>query len=816
MKKLLPIGLMALISISGYASPAKKGLRTYRQADGTTITLNLTGDEHFHSFVTTDGLAVSKKADGNYYYRTAEGVSEIIAHNEGLRDAAETSFIKANFEGMNVSRIAKAAKANGTMRKAARRVAKGASQVPSSGSPKVPILLVQYKDYKFKDNDAKATFTNFFSQGETSAYQYFVDQSNGKYTPQFDIYGPVTLSGNRATYGGNDYWGNDQGVGKMVGEACTLLNSDIDFSQYDNNNDGECDVIIVLYAGDGEASSYDEDSADSVWPCQWELSSSDYGKSLTYDGTKIDKFAVFNELYGSDLTQIDGIGTFCHEFSHCLDLPDFYDTQYGPHFGMGPWSLMDYGSYNDNGYTPVGYSAYEKAFMKWIDLEEATENTFNTLPVFNQKNLETDKAIKITNSQNSNEYYVLENRAKQGWDKYLYSEGLMITHVTYSESVWAANTVNDTDTQHMTIIPADNSLKLEKGYDEYGNTYYSFDETDVYGDLWPSAKATELTDTSTPAATVNTGKFMGKPVTEITKNDDGTISFWTMKSPLPSVATPINVSHELVSSTSATIKWDAAENDTEVTYTVEVSKYEEPTYELVSTTDFTEDNDWTQTGSVNQTNDEIYLGSNKKTGAFTSPVFTTGEDGVVTVKLNAKYYGSDNSSVKVSLIDASKETIASKTISLTSDYADYDILLNGTANAKTYVRIETVASKKRVYVKTAEIYKGDASGELNDTNTTTYSGLTETSLTLTNLEENGTYNYRVKAVPVDQENYAASAWSEKKQFTLSDMTAVSTIDTAATSAEYFTLQGVRVNGTPTTPGIYIRRQGGKVAKIMVK
>ena len=83
-----------------------------------------------------------------------------------------------------------------------------------------------------------------------------------------------------------------------------------------------------------------------MWPCQWELSASDFNKALTLNGVKIDKFGVFNELNGFDMSRIDGIGTFCHEFSHCLGLPDFYCTTYAGYFGMSDWSLMDYGCYN--------------------------------------------------------------------------------------------------------------------------------------------------------------------------------------------------------------------------------------------------------------------------------------------------------------------------------------------------------------------------------------------------------------------------------------------------------------------------------------
>jgi hypothetical protein len=531
---------------------------------------------------------------------------------------------------------------------------------------------------------------------------------------------------------------------------------------------------------------------------------------------KVDKFAVFNELNGTNLSKIDGIGTFCHEFSHCLDLPDFYDTNYGNHFGMGHWSLMDYGSYNNDGYTPLGYSAYEKAFMGWIDIEEAKENTLYTLPVFNQKDITTDKAVKLTNSKDSNEYYILENRANQGWDEYMPAEGLMITHVTYSASAWEGNTVNDYDLQRMTIIPADNSLKM---YKESGNYY--IDESSLKGDLWPYGGANELTDTSTPAAKVNTGSYMGKPITSITKNSDGTISFWAMKSALPSLSTPENLSAEILSSTSAALSWDAVA-DADVTYTVEVSEHQDITYSLVSSTDFS-NHDWAEDGSVNKdTAGDIYIGSTKRTGSLTSPSFSTDDEGVVTVIFNAKYYGNDKSSVKVSLLNGSSE-VASETIALSDTFDTYTVVFNGPANATAKVKFETVANKKRVYLTTADIYLGDASEVAAKaparaaSTALTFTGITENTFTVSDLQENGSYDFRVKAVPVDAESYRESAWSAKTQFTLAETSSVEAVEVINNGvAEYFNLQGVRLNGTPTTPGIYVRRQGDKTTKVLVK
>lgn len=824
--KRLALGLLGgTMCLNALAVPAKPGIRTITQPDGSTISLRLVGDEFFHTYTTVDGLAVERQADGFFYYRAADGVTAVKAHNRDARTAAEAEFLAAKAHDLTVPALTQRLS---TVRKARRASAapRKASQVPNNGSPRVPVLLVQYSDYKFKDADPKATFTKFFSEGSTSAYQYFVDQSNGKYIPQFDIYGPVTLSGKRATYGGNDDYGNDVGVGAMVGQACQSLNSSIDFSRYDNDGDGECDVVIVLYAGDGEASSYDADAEDAVWPCQWNLASSDFGKSLRLDGTKVDKFAVFNELNGTNLSKIDGVGTFCHEFSHCLGLPDFYDTNYGGHYGMGYWSLMDNGSYNNDGYTPIGYSAYEKEFMGWISIEEGKENTLYSLPVLNQKKEATDKAVRLTNAADKNEYYIVENRARQGWDAYIPTDGLLIYHVTYSAAAWDGNYVNDYDMQRMTPVPADNSLKMDKVY--YDGEYYDvIDEDDLLGDLWPYGSATELTDTSVPAAKVNTGSYLGKPLTEMTRNADGTISFWCMKAALPSVEQPVPGAHTVADATSFTATWQPS-TMTDVTYTLEVKEHRDITYALVLDADLSSDSHgWESTGftEVESAEKATKFGSTKNNGALDSPAFTTDATGFVTVTFRAKSYGNDASSVNVCLLNANGLEMTSKTVALTNSYADYTVVLTGKAATATKVSFETIAKKKRFYIQWAKVYTGDASeaanapgraSETGDDTSRTITGITGTSYTVKGLKAGGVYDYRIKAVPVDTQNYNASNWSETKTVNLSEFTGIGSVvaDDANAPVEYYNLQGVRV-AAPAN-GVYIRRQGNSVTKVFVK
>ena len=514
---------LAMTAGAAFAIPAKRGFKTHLQSDGTSITVQCIGDEFNHSFATTDGLTLAMDERGDFYYRTVTGISNVKAHNVESRDANELAFVEQQKHNLKLAAIASEQVRSKIRRNAA---AQKAAQVPAKGSPKIPILLVQYPDKKM--SNAKSAFVNQFSTGSTSVKQYFIDQSNGQYSPQFEVFGIYTLPSNRATYGGHSNSGNDKGVALMVADACKLAQAEgvINWKNYDNDGDGQCDVVIVMYAGVGEAQA--QYVPDAVWPCQWDLYSGHYFGDgpgpLTYNSTRINKFAVFNEVNGSNDkgTTLDGIGTFCHEFSHCLGLPDFYETTYdNDYYGMGSWSLMDYGSYNNNGYTPIGYSAYEKNFMGWLDYVAPKANTKYTLPVFNQKNANTDVAVKVTSPINANECYILEYRKRQGWDQYIAADGVLISHCSYIKSRWDANTVNNESVQLMTIIPADKTFST------------ATESTDLYG-----SGNHELTNSSSPAAILsltasgspssNAG-YMNQPLTEINLNSDGTASFWYMK-----------------------------------------------------------------------------------------------------------------------------------------------------------------------------------------------------------------------------------------------------------------------------------------------
>ena len=522
--------LMLLLScaLAAMAVPAKPGWHTLNQSDGTTLTVQAVGNAFNHALLTSDGLMVALGDDGDFYYKSSlTGLTTVRAHEVNDRNATEVAFVEAQRTHLTMPHKefkplhGKSAFGVGG--------SNADADVPAQGNRKVPIILVEYQDKRFKNT--REQIIQAMLTGNTSVQQYFKDQSNGKYDPDFEVFGIYTLSQNRQYYGGNNSSGDDKGLGSMVTEACQLAAADgVSFNRFDTNSDNYCDVVIVIYAGVGEAqASYSV--PNSIWPCNWNLQSASYygmggNGAFRPSGSNVyvNNFAVFNEVHGSNDngSTIDGIGTFCHEFGHCLGLPDFYDTNYGGHYGMGSWDIMDTGCYADDTYTPIGYSAYEKNFMGWIDYVIPNPGTYYTLPIWNQKNEDTDKALFLQSDINGNEFFVIENRRQQGWDRYLPAQGLLIHHITYSASRWTQNTPNNQNIQLITIMPADNSLNTNS----------------ESGDTWPRNNKTEFTDNSTPAARLNMAAngnisgnagYLGKPVTEMVINSDGTASFWYIK-----------------------------------------------------------------------------------------------------------------------------------------------------------------------------------------------------------------------------------------------------------------------------------------------
>ena len=538
---------------SVHAVPAQKGIRrTLTLADGTTVVAELKGDEWMHYWQAADGQAYV--LDGNKKNVFVKADLQSMARSAEARRNAVAEQRSAQFE--KTKKMFRASKAG---RETTKR--------------KGLILLVSFSDKQFNALNTRDFYIRMANQegfGERGAHgsirDYFLSQSNNAFDITFDVVGPLQMANGFAYYGGSTQANPAGNAYKMVVEACKAADKDVNFADYDWDGDGKVDNVVVVFAGPGYATGGGE---GTIWPHEGGLSA--FGESLSLDGASIDTYACSNEIvypqkadgsYDKTVENPAGIGILCHEFSHCLGMPDMYDTGGQRYYGMNVWSVMDQGCYAGGTYIPVNYTAFERIFCGWqtpIVLSEAA--TVKGLGC----SADYATPLIIKNDIKDNEFYVLENRQPRGWDAGLagYGRGgLVVTHVDYSQSFWRSNKVNNVETlgnnhRRCTIFHADNSE----------GTAFGNDTAEIAGDAYPyivdgAVANNSLTDDSEPAAQIYNKNYdadipdrMGKPVTNIALADDGTVSFDFMGGSSDNIITAI--AHTPVADSSIVRVYDA-------------------------------------------------------------------------------------------------------------------------------------------------------------------------------------------------------------------------------------------------------------------
>lgn len=534
MKKIIAMLSLALAASTTFAVPAKQAKKTLTLADGTQVVATQMGDEYMNWWQADNGMRYVESQDKEGVYEAAN--MDVMAAHAQMRRA-----IIGEKRAKRLNSVVKPV--NMSFSSGQQRVQIGDEHITYTGKKKGIIILVQFPNQKFEtghDNTYYKMVANEKGLTHEDGYvgsvtDYFLSQSNGQFELDFDIAGPYTLSHTSSYYGKNDGANIDTKVGYMIQEGCDAAVADgFNFNDYDWDGDGYADQVFVLYAGLGEASGGD---AKTVWPHEYQIRYTCVGKVLNYTAEgkgKVDTYACANEMervinnatgtYTNEL-KLAGIGTICHEFSHCLGFADMYDTSSnGGNYGMGFYDVMSAGSYNGGGFTPCNYTAYERIYAGWTEpivLDEPA--TIKAM----QSSEDYGRPFILYNDKHPDEFYTLENRQKKGWDAELYGSGLMITHVDYDQTKWGINQVNASasDHQRCTIFHADN--------DADGTVLES-----IKNDLYPYMSGgvplnDELTDDSRPAAKLynknaDGTKYMGKPITAIKKNVNGTISFDVM------------------------------------------------------------------------------------------------------------------------------------------------------------------------------------------------------------------------------------------------------------------------------------------------
>lgn len=519
-KFLLGISLM-LFSISSFAGPARPGIyRTLQLADGTTIRAQLCGDEHINYWATDNGerfrLIEGKQIGGKSVYEPVT-VDQLEANRKFIspRNTLEPKF---RFQTTVQNGVQRAMPVSTALK----------------GKKKGLIILAEFTNQKFQPADNQALYNrianerNFkYGKFQGSVKDYFLDQSEGQFELDFDVVGPITTDSAYEYYGAND-----MDAYKMVVEACRKVDSQVNFKDYDWDGDGEVDQVMVIFAGQGAS---DGGGASTIWPHEYNLVGA-RGSKLYLDGVSINTYAVSNEVDAN--WDLEGIGTICHEFAHCLGFADHYDTFYSGWFGTSRWDLMSYGEWNNGGFTPAGFLGFERMQAGWrtpIVLSDK-DTTVTALKPIN----EGGDFYAIYNQANDNEFYLLENRQQTGWDKYIPASGMLVWHVDYDPTIWKYNYVNTrvdnrnvsgsdgvyNNHQRLTLIHADNDDD-QSYWSSRSQTYSKYTYT---GDPYPYNGNDSLTNNSVPVASLynanSDGKrYMNHGVKNITLNADSTISF---------------------------------------------------------------------------------------------------------------------------------------------------------------------------------------------------------------------------------------------------------------------------------------------------
>ena len=476
---------LCLSSVGVWGAKANSIPVQVRQSDGTTITVILRGDEHINWYTTLDGVLLVQAADNSYYVGkvTKDGrliATQQLAHEAAWRSSAETNLIRKQDKDKFYSYVSKVAELseNSCNNRPLTRVTVdsgygGVPYFPHTGSPKVLVILAEFADTTFTIQNTKQVFTNYLmNEGhftETAYRQngnykgvrgYFKDCSYGKFTPTFDVVGPVKLPKPQAVYGA----GRNDRPDLLLEDACSAVDNIVDFSQYDANGDGFVDLVYIIYAGHSANISGNKET--DIWP-----KSGTTIISKTFDGKSIGRYGVSNELAGRENKKkeketINGIGLVCHEFSHTLGLPDIYALPGTPaadqdNQGMEYWDLMDGGTEVQNGRVPSPYLAWEREAMGWMTIDKLTSDQ----QVTDLKSLENGgKAYKILNKNVANEFIVLQSIQQggwyQGWTKTQIPKGLLAYRISYPYD--KVNIFdfpnNDLGKPRVIVIPADGEV----------------------------------------------------------------------------------------------------------------------------------------------------------------------------------------------------------------------------------------------------------------------------------------------------------------------------------------------------------------------
>ncbi|HOK40399.1 MAG TPA: clostripain-related cysteine peptidase [bacterium] len=413
-----------------FAVPASPKKIKLVQPDKTIIEAYQKGDENYRRIISSDGYTLKKDKDGWWRYAVKEGSPIALNITEQTTDGLVPSqFIYASINPAqyNIPKKLKPQKKFNKPKKIKRtRIKKTKREVYESYTIKLMVLPIQFNDKE--------------AQTELSEYENLLDrlndyiskQSNGIVNIEWEMLtqnnGWITIDESYEYFGSDsdsidDANGDIYELARIAIEKAKDENYDVNFSDFDGDEDGELDAVLIIHAGAGQ----EETGVDTdIWSHYWEIEND----PPNIDGVEVTKYMM--------LAENSPLGVYCFNFLGNLGAPPLYDADYD-NVPVGDWCVMAEGIWLNDGHTPAGVCAFLKMdidpindaeYNGWIEPIELDSNVLQAVEIV-KATAETNekKLYKINISEK--EYFLIEYRVKEEgtYDEFLPDSGIVIYHI---------------------------------------------------------------------------------------------------------------------------------------------------------------------------------------------------------------------------------------------------------------------------------------------------------------------------------------------------------------------------------------------------
>lgn len=413
------------------------GYIQWEQPDGAQLTARLWGDEFDHQMQTKDGYSIMMGKGGYYCYAipSANGITVPSDKIVGVDAPEPESYFLCKSSSMNGScedqrsAFNEQLRLNGLSYKQLREITKAGAITINLG-----VILVDFTPSRRYVSNPEGNFPNgyqkhyfdhlIFSENswignprpplyETphpenqalfgSLQDYYMQQSRGKLYFSGKNGQPEILNALDPTYPNDpvpkwvqlphsfDYY-NGSGFSDFLADIRTAFQGefpDVSLNDYQN--------FFIIYGG--------EFTAGMLTP-----------KTIL-------NYSIISEQTPANQPFFTHVGVYAHEFGHQLGAfdeyrhqsPDKYDPMHWSLMAQGEWNGEDVGSFFNNAACPSGFSPYYRILWGWVDPIYLSGTEYEGFVI--DYDYQNPKYFRL-DIPGSEEYFILEDRLKEGFDRY--------------------------------------------------------------------------------------------------------------------------------------------------------------------------------------------------------------------------------------------------------------------------------------------------------------------------------------------------------------------------------------------------------------